>query len=1585
MAPHDRLSTLVETARSKSKGDQAKRLARLLFDKALPEDLSGYAPDDLAELVRGRLAFLAERKLGRSKIAVTNQGGAFADVTFIDILNDDMPFLVDSAIALLAERGFEVRLALHPVLSLKRDGQGKLASIEDKAVPDAGTIRESFLHLHIARISDEDARVLESTLGAIFDDVRMAVLDWRAMQQRLRDAIAAYQQNPPPIPIEELTESIAFLQWLLDNHFTFLGSREYRFEGGARKGKLEPVTGTGLGILRNSDIEVLRRGDELVTMSQEIRAFLMQPSALIITKSDLRATVHRRAPMDCVGVKLFDAKGELAGELRCVGLFTSSAYTQNPNDIPLLRKKLQRIVAASGFNPSGHSGKALIAVLESFPRDELFQVDADVLEEMAHGILRLEERPRTRLFVRRDKFDRFVSAFVFIPRDRFDSDVRRKVGDLLAESFDGRVQSFAPFFGEGTLVRVHFIIARNPGKPVEPDRAMLEQRIVETVRNWDDRLESALAARGKDHAFIARWRGAFPSGYRDTIEPSQSIQDIIELDALREGGGIGVEFVRLADDPAGILHCRLYHCGDAIPLGRRLPILEALGLQAISETTHGLMPHGEHAVIHDVLLQAPPQTDIDSKDALRRLEETFLAVWSGHAENDAFNALVLKEGLEWREASLLRAFARFMRQAGSSASFEYMAATLVKYSAIARHLLSYFKALFDPERQSGEAAETAAQKIEKALIDVYNLDEDRIIRRYVNLISAMLRTNYFQPEKNDGAPPLVNFKIASRQIEGLPEPRPFAEIFVYAPDVEGVHLRGGRIARGGIRWSDRPEDFRTEVLGLAKAQNVKNAVIVPVGAKGGFVPKRLRMGDSRDAIQAEGVRSYTRFISSLLDITDTLQGDNVVPPAHVVRRDGDDPYLVVAADKGTATFSDTANGIAAAHGFWLDDAFASGGSAGYDHKKMGITARGAWEAVKRHFREMDIDIQTTPFTVIGVGDMSGDVFGNGMLLSQQTKLIAAFDHRDIFIDPEPDTAKSFAERQRLFSLPRSSWQDYDTSLISKGGGIFPRSLKAIPLSAEMKALTGLARETATPQELMQALLRAKADLLWFGGIGTYVKASGETSADAGDRANDAIRVDGAELQVKVVGEGANLGVTQKGRIEFALLGGRINTDAVDNSAGVNSSDIEVNIKIALARAEQQGRLERADRNTFLAAMTDAVAGLVLRNNYLQTLCLSIAAAGGTAENSYSMQLMNRLERAGLLDRKLEALPTDQVLIERDAKGGGLTRPEIAVLMAYAKIALAAEIVDSDVPDDDYLSRDLRRYFPHAMQERFAADIDNHRLRREIIAAVLSNSMINRGGPAFVAYVAGETHAPSADIAAAFAVARDSFGIIDIANEIDALDTKIPGLVQNRLYAGLQHLLRWTTIWFLRHEALQDGLESLIARYRDGIAAVEAGLDQALPAAELAAMADQQTELTGIGVPAPLAQKLVRHRFLQRAPDIVKIAAESGAETGAVASVLYGTAASLGIERLIAEGSDLRARDLLERQAINRLMSQVFETHRAIVARVVAETGDWRSWAEKNAALLEPVSANMDAILASKPFDIARLAVAQGTLAELARR
>jgi glutamate dehydrogenase len=1584
MATNNPASVLTDAVRKAVTGKPGKELAGLLLENAPPDDLLGTSPETLAQLVDGRLAFLTEHKPGRAKIAVANPDGALNGITTIDIVNDDMPFLVDSTIGLLAERGHEVRLALHPVVAVKRDLSGKLLDIAAKPATDGTATRESFIHIHLARLSAEEVTTLEADLRAVFADVRQVVIDWRAMQQRLREAIDHYQKDPPPIPIEEFTEAMAFLQWLLDNHFTFLGMREYRFAGGAAKGSLEAVPGSGLGILRDAAKEEVR-GASAAKLPPPIREFLRQPAPIIITKSDLRSTVHRRAAMDYVGVKLFDNGGELTGELRAIGLFTSSAYTQNPNDIPLLRRKLNRVVQASGFSPSGHSGKALIAVLESFPRDELFQIDGETLETIAHGVLRLEERPRTRLFVRHDKFDRFVSAFAFIPRDRFDSDVRRRVGEILAEAYGGRVAGFQPTFGEGTLVRVHFIITREGSAATPPDLAEIEQKVVAAVRNWDDRLEEALHAAGSDGLRIARWRGAFQPGYRDANEPEAAIKDIAEIEALAEGDAVGVEFLRGQGDTAQELHCRLYHSGDAIALGLRLPVLENLGLRAISETTHVLSPATATgrapAVIHDVLLLAPSGAAI-KPPTLRGLEAAFRAVWTGLAENDVLNSLVLTSAMTWPEVALLRAFGRYIRQSAASYSNDYMAQTLVKHAAIAQLIVRLFFALFDPRAVDEAKAETLRSEIEAALAKVPNLDEDRIIRRYENLVGAILRTNYFHKPKAGGEPPIISFKIDSKKVEGLPDPKPFAEIFVYAPDVEGVHLRGGPIARGGIRWSDRPEDFRTEVLGLAKAQSVKNAVIVPVGAKGGFVPKRLKSGDSREQIQAEGIRAYKRFITSLLDLTDNLEGAAVVPPEATVRRDSDDPYLVVAADKGTATFSDTANGLSQAHHFWLDDAFASGGSAGYDHKKMGITARGAWEAVKRHFREMNLDIQAQPFSVIGVGDMSGDVFGNGMLLSRQTRLLAAFDHRDIFIDPAPDPERSFAERQRLFALPRSSWQDYDKSLISKGGGIFPRQLKAIPLSPEMQALSGLSGKTATPQELMHALLLAPADLLWFGGIGTYVKATAEQNADAGDRANDGVRVDASELRVKVIGEGANLGLTQKARIEFALKGGRINTDAIDNSAGVNSSDIEVNIKIGLSRAEAGGRLTRAERNVFLAAMTDEVAGLVLRNNYLQTLCLSVVPEQGTAENSYAMQLMARLERGGLLDRKLEALPADSVIMERDVRGGGLTRPELAVLLAYAKIALRSEIVASDVPDDPYLARELRRYFPKAMQERFGEDIDNHRLRREIIATMLANGMINRGGPNFVSLVAGETAAKSSDIAAAYAVARDSFGFLDMAAGIDALDTRIAGSVQNGLYADLQRLLRGATIWFLRHEKLADGLEDLIGRYRKGLDAVEAALEGSVPEADLAGMAARSSDLVKAGVPEETAARISRQRFLARAPDVVKIASQSGATIPAVAAALYGSASELGIERLIEEGLRLKARDLLERQAINRLMAQLFATHRAIVTRIVTGEGGLAGWRSQNGERLANVIETIETILASKPFDIARFAVAQGTLADL---
>lgn len=1559
----------------------------LLFADAVAEDLSEFSGGQLAALAADAYRDFATRRPGVAKIVVANPPPPFSGFTVIDISNDDMPFLVDSTLALLNDFGAEIKLLLHPILQVKRGNKGELQEVYGKQESMTGLARESFMRIHIARVEDEAALGrLRTELEAALADVKVVVLDWRAIQQRVKEAIDACRRSPPPVPIEDLTESLAFLQWLLDNHFTFIGLREYAFSGGVQSGELEPVPESGLGILRRPEIEVLKRGGELVAMSLETREFLMLPVTLVITKSDAVARVHRRVAMDYIGLKLFGKDGELTGELRIVGLFTSSAYTQNPHDIPLLRRKLQRVIAASGFSPESHSGKALNNVLENFPRDELFQIDAETLAEIANGILRLEERPRTRLFVRHDKFDRFVSAFVFIPRDRFNTEARLRAGEILARAYGGHVASFAPAFSETPLVRVHFIIARDTAEILKPDIAEIERAIGEAMRNWDDRLLEAMGSAGMA-ARLPRWSGAFPPGYTSRISQDEAIKDITEIDNLADTTEVAVEFI--ASPPGDPARCRLklYRNGAPIPLSARLPILENLGFRSISETTYELRPRASGtesvAVIHDVLLETANGQPAQIEGRRQLLEDAFLAVWNGRAENDAFNTLVLRESLAWRQAALLRALSRYLRQASSTHSPEYMAQTLVKHSAVAAMLASLFEAHFDPRKPDEAKAEKITAAILQALEKIPSLEEDRIIRRFLNLVSAILRTNYFHA----GPPDSIAFKIASRKIEGLPEPRPFAEIFFYAPDVEGIHLRGGPIARGGLRWSDRPEDFRTEVLGLAKAQSVKNAVIVPVGAKGGFVPKKLPVDGSREQIQAEGVRAYRMFVSGLLDLTDNIAPAGVIPPKDTVRRDPDDPYLVVAADKGTAAFSDIANSISEEHGFWLGDAFASGGSAGYDHKKMAITARGGWEAVKRHFREMDTDIQKTPFTVMGVGDMSGDVFGNGMLLSPAIRLVAAFDHRDIFIDPSPDAAASLAERKRLFDLPRSSWQDYDKSLISSGGGVFSRQAKSIALTPQMRELTGLPGNEAPPQAIMKALLGASVDLLWFGGIGTYIKASAETHAEAGDRANDAIRIDAADVRASVIGEGANLGLTQKARIEYALKGGHINTDAVDNSAGVNSSDVEVNIKIALGAAEATGKLDRPARNRLLAAMTDEVAALVLRNNYLQTLCLSIAMAWGTESIGYSIELMNRLESHGLLDRKLEALPPDSVVVERDAKGLTLTRPEFAVLMAYAKLDLNHELLASNVPDDPYLSRELIRYFPALMKEQFAPEIESHRLRREIIATQLANSIINRGGPTFISRLAEETGAGPAAVAAAFAVARDSFGFTDLNTLVDQLDNRIPSALQLQLYLGLQKRLVGSTLWFLRHEALDRSLQDLVERYQKGIEAVAKILPDVIDASANAALQEEYKGFESAGIPPETASRLAAGPYLQRALDIVRIAARDNMELAPIARALFASADALRIDRILAEQSKLVAADFIERRAINRLAGQVLQTHREIVARIVetpAKNGaHWTAWYERHQARVDKAVAAIDHMLAERKFDLARLAVAQGTLADLA--
>ncbi len=1022
--------------------------------------------------------------------------------------------------------------------------------------------------------------------------MRAAVTDWPAMQATLARVIAGYRDNPPAaLPADAVAEAVEFLSWLSEDNFTFLGLREYDVAiatGEEDRIALKPES--GLGLLRDPEVRVLRRGRELVQVTPEIRAFMSRPDPLIVAKANVKSRVHRRAYMDYVGVKHYDDAGALVGELRLVGLFTASAYTRSPLSIPYIRRKVQAVMDRAGLDPESHSGKALMVVLESYPRDDLFQIDTDTLYDFAMAILELGERPRIRVLSRRDEFDRFVSILCFVPRDRYSTEVRIALGDYFRTVYQGRVSAFYPAFPEGSLTRVHFIIGRDEGETPDPSRTELEARVAAIVRTWGDAFQEAVRARfepGRARAVLNRFAGAFPADYRAVHGAEDALADIGELERLTGPRTVTMAFRKAPGAAPAEVDLKLFHKGGPVPLSLRVPVLEAAGFRVIEERSVDVALAGERVVLHDMSLVRADGRAIDLAVHGEPLRALSMAIWFGEAESDKLNALVVSAGLAWREIAVLRALSRYLQQARIAFEQGYIADALNRQPAIAKALVQLFHARFDPALPGDRAVEEAriASEIDGALDAVTSLDDDAILRRLRNLVQAAVRTNFYQLA-TDGRPRTeISLKFDPHKVDGLPEPRPFAEIWVYSPRVEGVHLRFGKVARGGLRWSDRPQDFRTEVLGLVKAQQVKNAVIVPVGAKGGFFPKRLPAGGSREAVFAEGTAAYEIFVSALLDLTDDIAGEAIVPPALTVRHDGDDPYLVVAADKGTATFSDTANGLADAHGFWLSDAFASGGSVGYDHKKMGITARGAWEAVKRHFREMDVDIQATPFTVAGVGDMSGDVFGNGMLLSPAIRLVAAFDHRDIFLDPDPDPAVSLAERRRLFGLPRSSWADYDPSLISTGGGVFSRSLKAIPLSPEVQLLLGLAKPRATPQEVMTAILKAPVDLLWFGGIGTYVRAPEETDAEAGDRANDAIRVVATDLRARVIGEGANLGMTQKARIAYGLKGGRCNSDAVDNSAGVNSSDVEVNIKIALGRAVREGRLALADRNALLERMT----------------------------------------------------------------------------------------------------------------------------------------------------------------------------------------------------------------------------------------------------------------------------------------------------------------------------------------------------------------------------------------------------------------
>ncbi|MGO8925164.1 MAG: NAD-glutamate dehydrogenase [Xanthobacteraceae bacterium] len=1558
-----------------------------LFALAAPEDLRHCGAVELANIAEQSWSFLAERRPGAPKIRFEPLAGA-RGVAVLEIVNDDMPFLVDSVVGELNSRGLEIRSFVHPVFLVRRDAAGRLVEFEAPHAPDAR--RESFIHFHVDEADDPAQRAaVVHALNDILAEVRVSVQDWQPMLTRGRDVIAELETKPPPLASEEIVEAVAFLHWMAEENFTLLGARDYVFTNDEI---LAPVFETGLGLLRDSGVRLLQHWNKPVTITSAVRAFLQEQTLLIITKSSARSRVHRHVPIDYVGVKRFDRAGKLIGEHRFCGLFTSTAYTQPARGIPYLRRKIDRIIGRAGFDPASHSGKALVNVLETYPRDELFQIDEESLYHFALEILHLDERPRVRVLPRRDRFGRYVSVLVYVPRDRYSGQIRAAIGRYLTAAFHGRLSAYYPFFPESPLVRVQYIVARSEGALDNPDRGALDRGVEAIVRSWTDALRDALATDSdlsRARALFSRYRDAFPIDYQEVYSAANAMADIRGLETLSAQRPLGVVFYRPQGAAPTRVGLKVFSQNRPISLSERVPVLENMGFRVVDERTYHIRPAEAAEVwFHDMELESASGQSIDLSASESRLQACFLVVMAQAAENDGYNALVLAAGLGWREVALIRTISRFLRQLKVAYSQDYMWTTLRKHAAVAAQIFDLFRTRFDPrsalpaqQRAAGEKEILSA--IETALQLVDSLDEDRIIRHFVSAVIAALRTNFYQLDRDGRAKDVIAIKFASRTLDAVPPPRPLYEVFVYSARLEAVHLRFGKVARGGIRWSDRPQDFRTEILSLAKAQQVKNVVIVPQGAKGGFVPRTLQQA-SGEAAQAEGIACYKSFVSSLLSLTDNRVKGEIVPPERTIRRDGDDPYLVVAADKGTASFSDIANEIALSGNFWLGDAFASGGSAGYDHKKMGITAKGAWEAVKRHFREMNIDIQTAPFTVAGIGDMSGDVFGNGMLLSKTIKLVAAFDHRDIFIDPDPDPAVSFKERMRLFHLPRSSWNDYGRSKLSKGGGVYSRSEKYITLSAEAQKLLGVG-PAITPAGIMAAIVKAPVDLLWFGGIGTYVRASGETDAQVNDKANDAIRATAKDLRAKVIGEGANLGVTQRGRIEFALAGGRVNTDAIDNSAGVNTSDAEVNIKIALGAAAAAGKLDTPARNELLAAMTDEVAASVLRNNYLQTLAISLAEMDGLADLGFQQRLMQTLESQGHLDRALENLPSDAAILERQAAAKPLTRPELAVLLAYAKIDLNRSLIGSAVPDDPHLGRALRAYFPPLMRERFADEIAQHPLRREIIATSLANDIINSGGPTFIVRLMEETGNTPEDIAYAFAAVMAVYGLGTIYAGIDSLDGKTGGRQQLLLYRRVQDLLRKQTAWFLRHGLSEESLEPEIERYRDGVEYLAINLAAALPKEPLARIENEQEHVEAEGVPAVLAQRLAAMGPLLQALDAVRVANTMKAPIADAARAIFAIRDAFHLDELAAASEALAAGDYFDRLAVNSSLASAASAQRALARNVIehpSAKGDFEAWRKRNEAASGRVAAALAGMLEGRGLTLAKLTVGVAQLRDL---
>jgi glutamate dehydrogenase len=1567
-----------------------EELLHAYFRHIAPEDLADRVPDDLAGALASHRRLAARRLPGEACVKVSTpsvsaNGWEAHGHSIVEVVTDDMPFLVDSVLMELNRQDHDVHLVVHPRFDVRRSGSGELEGVvpaDERSPAPEGQLRESWMHMEIGRLGDREAgAALEAALRSVLGDVRAAVEDWAAMRERVDAIVSDVRSGDLPLPAAEVEQGCGLLSWLAADHFTFLGYREYAL---GADDVLRPVAGTGLGILRDQAVGGDAAGS-LPPLPEFVRTRAREKALLVLAKANSRATVHRPTYLDYVGVKTFGADGEVTGERRFLGLWSSAAYTESLRRIPLLAQKADGVLAEAGLDARSHAGKALLDILEGYPRDELLTAPVKELATVAEAVLQARERRRLRLFVRPDPYRRYLTCLVYLPRDRYNTSVRERFARILREQLQGASVEFTARVGDSPLAQIHFVVRPPAGEGIPAvDVGALERQLIEAARSWSDDFVNAVSAEfGEAEAarLLRAYRGAFPPAYVEDFSPRAAAADVRRIEAIVGDEGVDIAISDRVDAPPDEVRLTVYRVGSPLTLTAVLPMLASFGVEVVDERPHELVGLDRPTWIYEFGLRAPAPVGEEERAPL---EEALRAIWAGACEVDGFNGLVLDPGLRWRQVVVLRAYARYLRQTGTPFSLESIEGALRENVELTRLLVELFEARFDPDRAAGATPteEAIADRIADGLDDVVRLDHDRILRSYLGLIRATLRTNHFVLA--DGRHrPYLSVKLDPTAVPDLPEPRPRFEIFVHSPRVEGVHLRFGPVARGGLRWSDRRDDFRTEVLGLVKAQMVKNTVIVPVGAKGGFYAKQLPDPSDREAWLAEGIACYRTFISGLLDLTDNMVGGEVVPPPRVVRHDEDDSYLVVAADKGTATFSDIANEVAAGYGFWLGDAFASGGSVGYDHKAMGITARGAWVSVQRHFREMGIDCQREEFTCAGIGDMSGDVFGNGLLSSPTARLVAAFDHRDIFIDPDPDAATSYDERARLFALPRSSWQDYDRSLLSEGGGVWSRQAKRIPVSRQAATALGLDPDVGSmaPNDLLRAILRAPVDLLWNGGIGTYVKASTESNAEVGDKANDAIRVDGADLRARCVGEGGNLGLTQRGRIEYAAAGGRLNTDFIDNSAGVDTSDREVNLKILLDRVVDDGDLTRKQRNELLASMTDEVAALVLRDNSEQNLALANAIATAPDLLHVHEAWIRQLEGRGILDRELESLPSSAEVGRRIEQGEGLTAPELAVLLSWTKIALAGELLDSDLPEDPFLRSDLYAYFPSRIRQEYRPRIEQHPLRREIVVTQVVNDLVNGAGMTFWHRLGEETSASASDLARANFVAREIFGSLELRDRIAEKDNQVDAAVQTEMRIEMRTLVERASRWLVTNRRSPLASEEIVDFFGEAVRRVMVELPELLTGRERESYLERRDHLTERGVDEALATAVAVLPPAYVLLGVVETAEREGLDAVDVARVHFALGERLGLSSVLGRVLALPRRDRWEAMARAAVRDDLHAVHAQLTVQVLESTpGDDPAplrvalWEEKDAGRIERAAHTLEEICADDAADLARVAV-----------